>query len=103
MRLSELLGRDAGDHGDILVRGMTLDSRAVVAGDAFLAVRGNSAHGLSFAPAALARGASVILAEPPAPAAPYAAEPVVWIDNLRERSQRKTEYADRGRFYCSGL
>jgi len=58
---------------DIVVTGLTLDSRRVRAGDAFVALRGGTTHGITFAPAALASGASVILAEAPAPAAPHAA------------------------------
>ena len=54
---------------DALVRGLTLDSRKVRAGDAFVALRGGSTHGIAFAPAAAAQGASVILSEAPAPAA----------------------------------
>ncbi len=73
--------------GDIVVRGLSLDSRHVCAGDAFIALNGASAHGISFAPAALAQGASVVLAEAPAPVAfterAAAAVPVVWIDDLR--------------------
>jgi UDP-N-acetylmuramoyl-L-alanyl-D-glutamate--2,6-diaminopimelate ligase len=95
---------------DIVVNGLTLDSRRVRAGDAFIALRGSTTHGITFAPAALASGASVILAETPAPAAiekaaaagrsislpPPAGEgaeggrgeagaPVIWIDGLREQ------------------
>ena len=55
---------------DIVVSGLSLDSRRVHAGDAFIALRGSTTHGISFAPAALASGDSVIHAETPAPAAP---------------------------------
>ena len=116
-RLSDLLAGIAAPlgAGDISVRGLTLDSRQVRAGDAFIALRGSVAHGITFAPAALASGASVVLAEAPAPVAsfssslplqagrissslpPQAGEgaeggrgraegaPVIWIDNLREQ------------------
>ena len=60
---------------DVLVRGLTLDSRRVRAGDAFVALRGGTTHGIAFAPAAAAQGASVILSEAPAPAA---WGPVAW-------------------------
>ena len=43
---------------DALVRGLTLDSRKVRAGDAFVALRGGSTHGIAFAPAAMAQGAA---------------------------------------------
>ena len=68
---------------DIVVSGLTLDSRRVRAGDAFIALQGAVQHGIAFAPAALAQGASVILAEGPAPAVFDAS--TVWIENLREQ------------------
>jgi UDP-N-acetylmuramoyl-L-alanyl-D-glutamate--2,6-diaminopimelate ligase len=110
--LGELLrGRgDAGAAGDILVRGLSLDSRRVEPGDAFVALAGTQAHGITFAPAASARGAAVVLADPAgiAARAPTAAlqpgmgnwergivesnsngdgavAPVVWIEGLREQ------------------
>jgi UDP-N-acetylmuramoyl-L-alanyl-D-glutamate--2,6-diaminopimelate ligase len=70
------------DNG-ILVHGLALDSRRVHTGDAFLALKGATAHGITFAPAALAQGASVVLAEAPAPAVSQSV-PIVWIENLRE-------------------
>jgi UDP-N-acetylmuramoyl-L-alanyl-D-glutamate--2,6-diaminopimelate ligase len=73
---------------DIAVVGLTLDSRRVRKGDAFVALQGAKAHGITFAPAAVASGASVILAETPAPAATQdqlAGLPVVWIEHLREQ------------------
>lgn len=74
--------------GDIRVSGLTLDSRRVRAGDAFIALQGASAHGITFAPAALAQGASAVIAEGPAsavstPTAKHA--PTIWIDNLRDQ------------------
>ncbi len=89
MRLRDLLAGDdvAGAAGDIIVRGLDLDSRSVREGDAFVALRGTRAHGISFAPAAAARGAVVVLAEapPPAPAAAAPELPTVWIGDLRAR------------------
>ena len=82
-----------GDR-DIVVSGLTLDSRQLRAGDAFIALRGATTHGITFAPAVLAQGASVVLAEAPAPTVsggprlPLTDEggaPVFWIDNLREQ------------------
>jgi len=104
--LRDLLGGIAlVADGDIIVRGLTLDSRRVRSGDAFIALQGAAAHGITFAPAALAQGASVVLAEAPAPAVSTTHErpaigdeafgprpsahgsgaPVFWIDNLRDR------------------
>jgi UDP-N-acetylmuramoyl-L-alanyl-D-glutamate--2,6-diaminopimelate ligase len=73
--------------GDISVSGLTLDSRRVRAGDAFIALQGATNHGIAFAPAALAQGASVVLAEAPAPAvlAERIESSAVWIDGLREQ------------------
>ncbi len=70
-RLAELLDGILAPAatGDIVVRGLTLDSRRVHSGDAFVALRGGNAHGITFAPAALASGASVVIAEAPAPVA----------------------------------
>jgi UDP-N-acetylmuramoyl-L-alanyl-D-glutamate--2,6-diaminopimelate ligase len=87
--LRELLAGIAriGD-GDVIVRGLTLDSRRVRDGDAFIALQGATAHGITFAPAALAQGASVVLAEAPAPAVsknPESHVPVLWIDHLRNQ------------------
>ncbi len=91
MTLRELLAghADAGAAGDIVVRGLALDSRRVAAGDAFIALAGTQAHGITFAPAASARGAAAILADPagkPAPQPrPASTPPTIWVDGLRER------------------
>src|SRR3977135_2510091 len=49
--------------GDIVVRDITLDSRAASPGSLFLACRGRTSHGLAFAQQAVARGASAVLYE----------------------------------------
>jgi UDP-N-acetylmuramoyl-L-alanyl-D-glutamate--2,6-diaminopimelate ligase len=72
------------DAGDIVVSGLTLDSRQLHAGDAFIALRGATTHGIAFAPAVLAQGASVVLAEAPAPTV-SADDRIIWIDGLREQ------------------
>ena len=71
MPLADLLAghADAGEAGDIVVRGLAIDSREVRAGDAFVALKGTRQHGITFAPMALARGAAVVLAERPEEAA----------------------------------
>ncbi|HEU4663691.1 MAG TPA: UDP-N-acetylmuramoyl-L-alanyl-D-glutamate--2,6-diaminopimelate ligase [Dokdonella sp.] len=83
---------EAGAAGEIVVRGLALDSRCVGNGDAFVALAGAHAHGITFAPAASARGAAVILAdtagiEAPASGArsPATSVPVIWLDGLRDR------------------
>lgn len=94
----------AGAAGDIIVRGLTLDSRRLKADDAFVALAGANAHGITFAPAASARGAAVILAEKPTTAATVPdvvlrpgigirdsgfgkeqTAPIIWVDDLRDR------------------
>ena len=91
MSVHELLhGRaNAGGAGDILVRGLQLDSRQIRAGDAFVALAGAHAHGITFAPTARAQGAAVILADPAGlaigkhEAERHQGAPVVWVDGLR--------------------
>jgi len=87
MTLSGLLHgfADASGAGDIVVSGLTLDSRAVNGGDAFVALRGAKGHGIDFAAGAVERGAVVILAEPPFDA-PSVDVPVVAVENLREKT-----------------
>jgi len=87
LRLRDLLAdlADAGDAGDRVVHGMKLDSRAIAPGEAFVALRGRSEHGIRFAAPAIARGAIAVLAESPAPAdAPVDGEvPTLWMEDLR--------------------
>ena len=65
-------GANAAAAIDQLARARTVsaiayDSRRVAAGDVFVALRGLKADGAAFAEAAIARGASAIVAESPAP------------------------------------
>ncbi len=86
MRLADLLAGHAVPtaHADLRVRGMTLDSREVASGDAFVALRGTRGHGMDFAASAFAAGAVVIIAEADAEASQQpVAGPVVWIEGLR--------------------
>jgi UDP-N-acetylmuramoyl-L-alanyl-D-glutamate--2,6-diaminopimelate ligase len=66
----------------IVVSGLTLDSRKVRRGDAFLALRGTQSHGIQFAAGAVQRGAEVVLAEGPALEIAPLDVPVLWIDGL---------------------
>ncbi|WP_108471919.1 UDP-N-acetylmuramoyl-L-alanyl-D-glutamate--2,6-diaminopimelate ligase [Rhodanobacter thiooxydans] len=94
----------APETGRIVVTGLTLDSRRVQRGDAFFALRGSQAHGITFAVGAVQRGARVVLAEAPATGeslpqlAGEGAEggrgrlpqavgevPVLWIDGLHDQ------------------
>jgi UDP-N-acetylmuramoyl-L-alanyl-D-glutamate--2,6-diaminopimelate ligase len=52
---------------DPVVTGVSVDSRAVLRGEIFFALRGAKDDGARFAPDALARGASAVVAESPAP------------------------------------
>ncbi|HEX7326138.1 MAG TPA: UDP-N-acetylmuramoyl-L-alanyl-D-glutamate--2,6-diaminopimelate ligase [Rhodanobacteraceae bacterium] len=99
LRLNDLLrGIAKPTRGDSVVSGLTLDSRSVTPGAAFVALAGASHHGIEFAPAALAQGATAVLAE--TDSTPDGAFPrvranvrearlaedagtVVWIDDLR--------------------
>ena len=83
MRLDELLhGITTPEHGEIVVSGLTQDSRAVRAGDAFVALAGAKHHGIEFAAAVLAKGAVAILAENSGLESTVAGH-AVRIDNLR--------------------
>jgi UDP-N-acetylmuramoyl-L-alanyl-D-glutamate--2,6-diaminopimelate ligase len=62
--LTELLSGIVAAPPDVLVSDITLDSRTVTPGAAFLACRGISSHGLQYLERALAGGARVILWEP---------------------------------------
>ncbi|MET0936641.1 MAG: UDP-N-acetylmuramoyl-L-alanyl-D-glutamate--2,6-diaminopimelate ligase [Luteibacter sp.] len=87
MALADLLNgfADAQGAGEIVVSGLALDSREIVDGNAFVALRGTKEHGIAFAAKAVARGAAVILAEPPFDAAD-AGVPVVAVEHLREKA-----------------
>lgn len=59
---------DARGVADVAVTGITHDSRAVVPGDIFVAIRGDRADGAVFAPDAVTRGAVAVVAESVGPA-----------------------------------
>ena len=88
MRLDQLLAGHAepGRLADVGVTGLSLDSRAIAVGDAFVALRGMREHGIDHAQQALAAGASAVLAEADAQYTnPRMAGPVVWVDDLRTK------------------
>jgi len=62
--LGEILGSDAGGYARLPLTDLTLDSREVVPGAAFVALQGAREHGLRYAADALARGAAIVLYEP---------------------------------------
>lgn len=87
MRLDQLLAgsADAGIHADIMINGLTLDSRGIRAGDAFIALQGERAHGLRFASDAFASGAVIVLADRESAAEVAVIDgPIVIVDGLRE-------------------
>ncbi len=62
--LGDLLGAEAGGHARLEIVDLTLDSRGVRRGAAFVAVRGGREHGLKYARQALDAGAAIVLYEP---------------------------------------
>ena len=76
---------DAGALGDLRICGLSLDSRQVRPGEAFVALHGTRTHGIAFAAEAVARGAALVLAEAPAVAGFTPGVPVLWIDDLHAR------------------
>ena len=82
--LGELLGSGAGGYGRLAITDLTLDSRAVQPGAAFVAVEGARAHGLAHAAEALARGAAIVLYEPH-PKFPKVEQPSLAVPRLKAR------------------
>ncbi len=74
--LADRIGRPAavrgGDPAHILVTGLSVDSRLIRPGDAYVALAGTRTHGIRFAAAALAAGAVVVLTDPDGAADPAA-------------------------------
>ena len=81
--------------GDIVINDLTLDSRAVIPGGLFLALKGRTHHGLKFVGQAVARGARAVLyEESPELAAPNFG-PDVFVAAVPHLSQRASAFADR--------
>lgn len=96
MRLATLLQRDDQALARE-VRGLSLDSRAVLPGEAFLACRGTRSHGLDHVQQAVQRGAAAVLWEPmPGRQAPEL-PPQVVVVAVPNLAARASELA--GRFY----
>ena len=98
MRLAELLRQTAGNEAAGIdaafdpaldIGGLVQDSRAIRAGDAFVAIAGFGAHGLNFVAQAKAAGAVAVLFEPPLPdeyaAAVESGLPLIAVPGLRAR------------------
>jgi UDP-N-acetylmuramoyl-L-alanyl-D-glutamate--2,6-diaminopimelate ligase len=82
--LGDLLGSAAGRHARLAITDLTLDSRAVRPGAAFVALRGSRQHGLAYAEAAVAAGAAVVLYEPGA-GITEPPQPSLAVPNLKQR------------------
>ncbi len=87
MRLAELLGDvvSVDSRLDREIGGLTLDSKSITPGAAFVALRGSRHHGIEFAADAVARGAAIVIAEAPIPDIAQLDVPVLVIDELRAR------------------
>ena len=85
MPLAELLPDVDGVPPDVVVTGLVQDSRAVRAGDAFVAIAGFGTHGLAFADTAIAQGAAAVLHEPPAPRGMHVPDNAIAVPGLRAR------------------
>jgi UDP-N-acetylmuramoyl-L-alanyl-D-glutamate--2,6-diaminopimelate ligase len=99
MSLQQLLaGEDASVPAgfDPLVTGLSIDSRALQEGDAFVALAGASTHGLRFLEQARAAKVSAVLFEPPAPDGAALPPEAVAVEGLRGRLGRLAD-----RFYDS--
>jgi UDP-N-acetylmuramoyl-L-alanyl-D-glutamate--2,6-diaminopimelate ligase len=78
---------DAGSAGVLPITGLSLDSRAIAPGEAFIAVRGQHGHGIEHAAGAVARGAAAVVFEAPAEA-PDLPVPVIAVAGLRAKLGR---------------
>ena len=83
---------DVSRHGDAVLTGLSCDSRALQPGDAFIAVQGFTAHGLTYLDAAQASKASVVLFEPPAPLAAELPDNALAVPDLKHK---QAQIADR--------
>ncbi|MCD8472733.1 UDP-N-acetylmuramoyl-L-alanyl-D-glutamate--2,6-diaminopimelate ligase [Xylella taiwanensis] len=84
MPLAQLLP-DIPQARDVVISGLVMDSREVQPGDAFVAIAGFGAHGLGFIEQACAKGAVVILFEPPAPEGLPVPDEAIAVPGLRGR------------------
>ena len=94
MPLDELLAGIA-PAPRVPVAGLTLDSRAVAAGDAFIALKGGRRHGLEHAAEAASRGAGAILWDPAEGSEPASTTPGVPFVAVRELRDRLGGIADK--------
>lgn len=83
---------DVSGHETALVTGLSCDSRTLQTGDAFIAVQGFTAHGLSYLRTEQASKASVVLFEAPAPKDFVLPATALAVPNLK---QKQAQIADR--------
>lgn len=93
--LKAVLGGQVEVPDSLEVSDITLDSRGVTPGAAFLACRGRTHHGLEFAPQAIAAGAGVILWEPAPGVSAPSAPPSVLVCAVPQLSAQLGFIADR--------
>ena len=91
--LGDLLDGITPAQAAVPVNGLALDSRQVVAGNVFLAVRGHKLDGRDFIDKAIAKGAAAVIADAPIDESRWPL-PVIAVDNL---AQQLSDIA--GRFY----
>ena len=83
--LADLLPGLQGIADDLRITGLTMDSREIEPGNAFVAIEGFGAHGLHFIDKALENGAAAILFEPPAPDGMPVPADAIAVPGLRSR------------------
>jgi len=95
--LAELTSGFVSVPPEVMVSDVTLDSRATTPGALFLACRGRTHHGMSFAPEAAARGARAVLYEPPSepPGPPSDLGRGIFVAPVPELAERAGLIADR--------
>ncbi len=86
LTLSELLAGlvPVETGGDLLVQSLALDCRQIKAGDVFVALAGQTAHGLDYLDQALAQGAVAVLHDGYGQSPASCAVPLITIDRLSE-------------------
>jgi UDP-N-acetylmuramoyl-L-alanyl-D-glutamate--2,6-diaminopimelate ligase len=85
-RVCEALGLDPEVSPEIMVTGVTLDSRDVRPGDLFIALSGERVHGASFVPEAAKAGAVAVATDEAGQAIVGDVLPCIVIDDLRRRA-----------------
>ena len=82
--VGDLLGKAAGGYSRLAITDLTLDSRSVRPGAAFVALQGSREHGVKYARSALDAGAAIVLYEP-SEGVGDAPEPCLAVPGLKAR------------------